>query len=247
MLGGWRLSVGQLSFLLVLCGSWCSAAAADPVRFNEHIRPLLSDRCNACHGPDDKRREADLRLDTREGAVESGALVPGQPEESELWRRITSTDPDERMPPPHAKKPQFTANELALIKRWIEEGAEYEGHWSFLPLRDEPPPQVAGASHPIDAFVRAKLATSKVAPSPPADRATLIRRVTLVCCRRRRRSGSSSPMMIRRPTNGWSTGCWHRRSMASGGAATGSIRPAMRTRTGTPSTDRGRCGRTATG
>jgi hypothetical protein len=179
MLGGWRLSVGQLSFLLVLCGSWCSAAAADPVRFNEHIRPLLSDRCNACHGPDDKRREADLRLDTREGAVESGALVPGQPEESELWRRITSTDPDERMPPPHAKKPQFTANELALIKRWIEEGAEYEGHWSFLPLRDEPPPQVAGASHPIDAFVRAKLATSKVAPSPPADRATLIRRVTL--------------------------------------------------------------------
>ena len=101
--------------------------AADRIRFNEQIRPLLSDRCFACHGPDGKRREADLRLDLRPNAIGEAdgpaAIVPGKPDESHLWKRIISTDPDLQMPPPSAKKPRFTAEELSLLRRWIEEGA----------------------------------------------------------------------------------------------------------------------------
>ncbi len=158
--------------------------AADRVRFNEQIRPLLSDRCFACHGPDFKRREADLRLDVRANAVGQAdgplAITPGKPAESPLWDRITSTDPDLQMPPPSAKKAKFTATELSLIKRWIEEGAEYEGHWAFLPIKDVAPPIVdAPSGNPIDAFIRKRLAAAGIKPSPPADRATLLRRVSL--------------------------------------------------------------------
>ncbi|MBS0202174.1 MAG: PSD1 domain-containing protein [Planctomycetes bacterium] len=161
-----------------------TALGADRIRFNEQIRPLLSDRCFACHGPDGKRREADLRLDLRDHAVGDAdgplAIVPGSPDKSPLWERITSTDPDLQMPPASAKKPKFTPAELALIRRWIEEGAEYEGHWAFLPLKSTVPPSVAlPTRNPIDAFVRAKLVAIGLAPSPPADRATLLRRVTL--------------------------------------------------------------------
>ncbi|HET6422214.1 MAG TPA: c-type cytochrome domain-containing protein, partial [Planctomycetaceae bacterium] len=135
-----------------------SAAAADRVRFNEQIRPLLSDRCFACHGPDGKRREADLRLDVREHAIGMGdgpqGIVPGKPEESPVWQRITATDPDLQMPPPSAKKPKFTDAELQLLRRWIEDGAEYEGHWAFLPLKAVTPPTEATVPHPIDAFIR---------------------------------------------------------------------------------------------
>ncbi len=165
---------------IVVLGTVSVVESADRIRFNEQVRPLLSDRCNACHGPDDKRREAELRLDTRAGAVdERHAIVPGQPEKSPLWQRITSNDPEERMPPPSAKKPAFTPAELALLKQWIEEGAEYEGHWAFLPLRTDAPPTVNGARNPVDSFIRSKLAEVGITPSPPADRATFIRRVTL--------------------------------------------------------------------
>ena len=161
-----------------------ASRAAEPVRFNDQIRPLLSDRCFACHGPDPKRREADLRLDIREAAIgkQDGplAITPGDPAASPLWERITSADHDSQMPPPSAKKPKFTQSELDLIKRWIDEGAEYEGHWAFLPLRVTPPPRpAASVQHPVDAFIRQQLARAKVAPSPAADRATLLRRVTL--------------------------------------------------------------------
>ena len=173
----WRSSV----YAVVVIAS--SAHGADRVSFNEQIRPLLSDRCLACHGPDEKHREADLRLDIRADAVGTAdsprGIIPGKPEQSPLWQRITSTDPDSQMPPPAAKKPRFTADELALLRRWIEEGAEYEGHWAFLPLRGEPPPVTAGAPHPIDAFVRRKLAARGIKPSVEAERTTLIRRVTL--------------------------------------------------------------------
>lgn len=159
-------------------------SAAEPVRFNEQIRPLLSDRCFACHGPDFKRREADLRLDVRANAVGEAdgplAITPGKPTESPLWERINSTDPDLQMPPPSAKKLKFTADELALIKRWIEEGAPYEGHWAFLPIKDVAPPIVdAPSGNPIDAFIRKRLAAAGIKPSPPADRATLLRRISL--------------------------------------------------------------------
>ena len=157
--------------------------AADQIRFNEQIRPLLSDRCFACHGPDGKRREADLRLDLRPNAIGEAdgpaAIVPGKPDESNLWKRIISTDPDLQMPPPSAKKPRFTAEELSLLRRWIEEGAEYQGHWAFLPLRVTSPPSVPNVAHPIDAFIRSRLSVAGLTPSSPADRATLLRRVTL--------------------------------------------------------------------
>jgi hypothetical protein len=134
-----------------------ASVGAEPVRFNEQIRPLLSDRCFACHGPDAKRREADLRLDVRADAVGDGdgprGIVPGKPQASAVWERITSTDPELQMPPASAKKPKFTPAELALIRRWIEEGAEYEGHWAFLPLKEPRPPEVKLLSgNPIDAL-----------------------------------------------------------------------------------------------
>lgn len=174
------------SLLLILgimgrdCGN-LHAAPPDRPTFNAHIRSLLSDRCLACHGPDAKHREADLRLDTFEGATAANAIVPGKVQESELWKRITSTDPDEMMPPPAAKKPKFTADDLETLKRWINQGAEYEGHWAFLPIRDSGPPDLKGnwVRNPIDAFVGARLQSAGLTPSPEADRATLIRRVTL--------------------------------------------------------------------
>lgn len=170
-------SAAYLALAAVVCG-------AEPVRFNEQIRPLLSDRCFACHGPDFKRREADLRLDVRANAVGEAdgplAISPGNPAASPLWDRITSTDPDLQMPPPSAKKLKFTAAELALIKRWIEEGAEYEGHWAFLPIKDSAPPLSDTLSgNPIDRFILKRLTAAGLQPSPPADRSTLLRRVSL--------------------------------------------------------------------
>ena len=173
-------STAVIVFFVVFAAS---AHGGDRISFNEQIRPLLSDRCLACHGPDEKHREADLRLDIRADAVGTAdsprGIIVGKPEQSPLWQRIISTDPDSQMPPPAAKKPRFTVEELALLRRWIEEGAEYEGHWAFLPLRDEPPPATVGAPHPIDAFVYRKLVTKGIKPSIEAERTTLIRRVTL--------------------------------------------------------------------
>ncbi len=157
------------------------AADSAPVDFNADIRPLLSDRCFQCHGPDEKHRAADLRLDTFAGATETGAIVVGKVDESELWRRITTTDPDVQMPPPSAKKRPLTAEERELLRTWIEQGAPYQGHWAFLPVRPGPPP----VSHDpwvrngIDEFVLKRLAKHQLRPSSEADRATLIRRVTL--------------------------------------------------------------------
>jgi hypothetical protein len=161
-----------------------TAWGADRIRFNEQIRPLLSDRCFACHGPDAKRREADLRLDVRADAVGEGegpaGIVPGRPGQSPLWQRITSTDADLQMPPPSSKKPKFSDDELKLIQEWIAQGAEYEGHWAFLPLGHVAGPTVVlPTRNSIDAFVRSKLERLGVQPSPPTDRATLLRRVTL--------------------------------------------------------------------
>jgi hypothetical protein len=154
------------------------------VEFNRQIRPLLSDRCFRCHGPDASHREADLRLDTSAGAqADLGgrqAIVAGKPEESELYARIASSDDTERMPPPTAGKP-LTATEISLIRRWISEGAEYQPHWSFLPPRRPPVPPVNDPDWPrgaIDQFVLAKLESEHISPAPEADRVTLIRRLS---------------------------------------------------------------------
>ncbi len=158
------------------------AQAADKVSFNRDIRPLLSDTCFQCHGPDEAKRESGLRLDLREAALkpaESGeiAIVPGKPEQSELIKRLTSTDRDEVMPPAKLHK-TISPQQIALFKQWIAEGAEYQGHWSFS--KAERPAVPASANrHPIDAFIAARLAKEGLAPSPEADKSTLIRRASL--------------------------------------------------------------------
>jgi len=174
------------SVLLLSALSLPRLVAEEPLRFNRDIRPLLSDRCFYCHGPDDKKREAKLRLDTREGATAehdgASAIVPGQPEKSELLARIVSHDRDEVMPPPKSKKPRFSDAEVATLKRWIAEGAEYEGHWAFLPLAKNQPPAVKSSAWPkngLDRFILARLEKEGLAPSPEADPATLIRRMSL--------------------------------------------------------------------
>jgi hypothetical protein len=157
------------------------AAVPEKVRFNEQVRPILS-TCFFCHGPDEKHREAKLRLDVRESAVAKGAIVPGKPDESELLARVISQDADDVMPPPKAKKPLLTKDEIAVLRRWIEQGAEYEGHWAFQPLRDEAPPAVKDTKWcrtPVDHFIIARLEREGIAPSAEADRPTLLRRVTL--------------------------------------------------------------------
>jgi hypothetical protein len=153
--------------------------AADTPTFNRDIRPLLSDACFQCHGPDAAKRKAGLRLDVRADAVKelkSGetAIVPGKPEKSELLKRVAAHD--ETAMPPGTKAKRLTKDQIALLTRWIADGAEYQGHWSFLPVERPKPP---AAGHPVDAFIRARLAAAKLTPQAEAARATLIRRVTL--------------------------------------------------------------------
>lgn len=147
--------------------------------YDRDIRPILSDNCFSCHGFDDKKREADLRLDTRSGAVDEGkAIVAGNAKASPLVERILSKDPDQIMPPPESGK-QLTDVQRELLQRWINEGANYEKHWAFEKPVKKDPPSVEGISNPIDRFVQAKLSEHKLTPSPVASPATLIRRSTL--------------------------------------------------------------------
>lgn len=181
-----RYSYSTALLLTTVCAAVVSAAVPEKVRFNQHVRPILSGNCFYCHGPDPKHREADLRLDNREGATADlggyAAIVPGKPDESTLIKRVTSTDPDEHMPPPDSKKPHLTDEQIAILRRWIEQGAEYEGHWAFLPLVVGQPPAVrneAWIANPIDRFILARLEQEGIVPSPEADAATLIRRLSL--------------------------------------------------------------------
>jgi hypothetical protein len=155
------------------------ASAAGKVEFNRDVRPILSENCFACHGFDPKHREADLRLDTFEGATEdrdgSRGIVPGDLSKSDVWQRIISEDKDEVMPPPKSHKPPLSPKQREILKTWIEQGAKYERHWAF-----EPPKRATGIQgHPIDHFIQARLAEEGLKPSPEADPATLIRRVSL--------------------------------------------------------------------
>jgi hypothetical protein len=157
----------------------------DRVEFNRDIRPILSDSCFFCHGPDSARRKAKLRLDTEDGAFAdlggNRAIVPNDLTKSELYRRITAADEKDRMPPAKSGR-HVTAHQVALIRRWIEQGAKWQKHWSFITPTRPPLPSVKNSSwprNPIDHFVLARLEREGLAPSPEADRITLIRRVTL--------------------------------------------------------------------
>jgi len=158
------------------------SAETDTPSYNRDIRPLLSDRCFQCHGPDDKERKAGLHLDTFEGATEERdgvrAIVPGDPEASELLARVRSHDPDERMPPPELNKPGFTADEIATLTAWIKDGAEYQPHWAFLPP-ERPDIAQDRAAHPIDFFVDRALKEAGLEAAPEADPHTLLRRLHL--------------------------------------------------------------------
>ena len=152
------------------------------VDFGRDVRPILSDRCFACHGPDAKTRKAGLRLDTQDGSqarLEGGrfAIVPGDSKASEILRRV-SAHGKERMPPEGSGE-ALTANEVATLRAWIDAGAEYSAHWAFVVPERPPLPQLEGATSPIDAFVRARLAAEGLRAAPEADRATLLRRVSL--------------------------------------------------------------------
>ena len=162
-----------------------TAAAPQKIDFNRDIRGILSNRCFTCHGPDDAERQADLRLDNRDGATtnlgEYAAVVPGKPEASELIKRITSSDPDVMMPPAGKDKPLST-KEIELLTLWVKQGAAYAKHWSYeLPIRSELPKtsNKAWQKNAIDAFILSRLDREKLSPNEEADRAALVRRVTL--------------------------------------------------------------------
>ena len=171
--------------LTVLLSPAVSLAADGPVSFSRDVRPILSNRCFKCHGFDPKTREAELRLDTKEGLFSDHEghkpFVAGKPGESEALRRVLSSDPDEKMPPPSAKK-DLTPREIDILKKWVDQGTPWEAHWAFVsPTRPAVPKTVDDhwSKTPIDQFILAKLRDAGLSPSPEADRYTLIRRVTL--------------------------------------------------------------------
>lgn len=160
------------------------SAGGDSIRFNRDIRPILSDNCFACHGPDEKKRKARLRLDQREGLFGKGehrlVVAPGDRSGSELFQRIRSTDDDERMPPAESGK-RLSAAEVELLGRWIDEGAKWEGHWAFIkPGRPEIPvvKRADWARNEVDYFIVSKLEQLGLEPSPEAGREQLIRRAS---------------------------------------------------------------------
>ncbi|HEY5310892.1 MAG TPA: DUF1553 domain-containing protein, partial [Pirellulales bacterium] len=175
----------MLVLLGVAVGQMPGAGAAEP-DFNRDIRPILSKHCFACHGPDEKHREAGLRLDVRDaatGELDSGstAIVPAKPAQSELLARVKSTDPDVRMPPPNIG-PALDADEVAQIERWIAAGAPYATHWSLVHPVRPPLPAVKDAAWPanyLDRFVLSRIEQAGLHPSPEADRHVLIRRLSL--------------------------------------------------------------------
>src|SRR6056297_596903 len=170
-----------------------TAALSATATASDEARLLLSDRCNLCHGPDATSREADLRLDTPEGlfgeANNGGrevVVAPGKPAESQLMRRILSDDPSERMPPPESNL-ALTDAEIAVLEKWIATGADWESHWSFRPIVAKPPAVIsidhpAGPApepdHPVDRFITRRIVEQQLEPTPEADRATLLRRLS---------------------------------------------------------------------
>jgi hypothetical protein len=161
-----------------------AAAAPKPVDFNREIRPILSDNCFHCHGPDEANRKVGLRLDTKDGAFakrgDTAVILPGNSKDSRLVQRITHEKKVLRMPPAYSNL-SLTPAQIDVMKRWIDEGAKWETHWAFsAPKKVEPPPvrNAAWSRNPIDRFLYARLEKEGLKPSPPADKSTLLRRVT---------------------------------------------------------------------
>jgi len=177
-----RTFVKALACCLLTIAAFGNSAFAEDINFNRDIRPILSDKCFACHGFDAAHRQADLRLDTAEGAYDSSreavAIVPGDISKSEVWNRIISTDPDVIMPPPESHK-ELTEAERETIKRWIEQGAKYAKHWSFEPAKIPAVPQTSQPSNnEIDAFIGSRLDALNLKAAPEATKEILARRLS---------------------------------------------------------------------
>ncbi len=162
-----------------------ATSRAKSVQFNRDIRPILSENCFLCHGPDKNTRKAKLRLDVRKVALERKAFVPGKPEESELVSRVFTTNKDDLMPPPDSHK-KLTSSQKNLLKQWVAEGAKYQPHWAYIRPERPPIPELRNpqtrrneAQNPIDAFILIELEKRKIRPSPEADKRTLLRRLSL--------------------------------------------------------------------
>jgi len=161
-------------FATAVVGATPGEKSQPRLQFNRDIRPILSQNCFFCHGFDKEKREAGLRLDVREAALEAGAVVPGSPEESLLIERITTSDKDDMMPP-HDSAYELTGAEKSTLRRWIEEGAVYEDHWFYIPVvRPELPP---GEGHPVDRFLAARWKSEKIETTSSADPRTVARRL----------------------------------------------------------------------
>ena len=161
-------------------------AAAAPVDFARDVRPIFSDRCFACHGPDEANRKAGLRLDIEDGAKKARGVRPpvvltGDPNGSEILKRVAPDKPARRMPPPYSDRKPLSEKEVAILRTWIEQGAKWQGHWSFTPPARPGEPAVQNqnwARNPIDRFILARLEQEGLAPAPEADPARLLRRVS---------------------------------------------------------------------
>ncbi len=176
-----------IRLLLLTLACWAAGAqtAKKAPDYQREIRPILSDNCFHCHGPDASTRMAGLRIDLKQFALEArkrgAAIVPGKPEESLVYKRITEANAARRMPPPSAHK-SLTSGQIETIRKWIEAGAPWQEHWAFQPVSPKTPPPVVNAAWvktPIDRFILARLEKERLAPAPQADRRTLIRRVAL--------------------------------------------------------------------
>ncbi|MDE2731187.1 MAG: DUF1553 domain-containing protein [Bacteroidota bacterium] len=182
-----RLLAGAVLLAMAGCAGNSGDMLPEVVDYNFHIRPILSDRCYACHGPDSNARQAELRLDEEHYAKHTPltgggyAVVPGSVRRSVLFQRITASDLEVRMPPAESNL-ALTEQEIALIRRWLIQGAEWKPHWSFIPVGNPIVPEVQDSAWPrneVDRFVLAHLEQEGLAPSRPADRPTILRRVTL--------------------------------------------------------------------
>lgn len=184
-----RLLPGLLAAVSLQATGAIKAAEKAPNPFDrkkiQQVRNILSNNCFSCHGPDDKNRKAKLRLDTRSGAYTArqghAPVVPGKPDESTLYERITSADAEEQMPPPKSGK-SLSAQEKKLIEEWIAAGAPWADHWAFMPPEKPPVPTVGNTQavrNPIDAFIQQRLEAENLPPNPPSERGKLVRKLYL--------------------------------------------------------------------
>ena len=238
---GWRVHNGRFLAALMLA----PPALAQSIEFNRDIRPILSERCFSCHGPDAAHRQAGLRFDLQDGAKAVG---------DEILRRVASGDPLERMPPPSSGKAKLSAHEIDLLRGWVAQGAPWQPFWSFIPPQRPAPPAVkdeAWARNPIDRFILARLEREGLHPSAEADRRLLIRRVSLDLTGLPPTPGRGAGLPRRRVsrtlTKRWSTGCSPRRATASAWRSAGWKPRATAIATATRPTARATCGAGATG